>query len=106
MSFCCGYSAKIGEDEGVAHLLNAVVVEECGGGYELHAILYNVEQNFEVLLYIVKDSVKFITTTTLFDHYSIEQMSDTFILAYLRGVSTTKGQQIIEDYIKKNQKTE
>ena len=68
--------------------------------------IFREDTNFEVLLYIIKDSVKFITTTTLFDHYSIEQMSDTFILAYLRGVSTTKGQQIIEDYIKKNQKTE
>jgi hypothetical protein len=33
-------------------------------------------------------------------------MSDTFIRAYLRGVSTAKGQQIIEEYIKKNQITE
>jgi AcrR family transcriptional regulator len=68
--------------------------------------IFREDTNFEILLYIVKDSVKFITTTTLFDHYSIEQMSDTFILAYLRGVSTAKGQQIIEEYIKKNQITE
>lgn len=68
--------------------------------------IFREDTNFEILLYIVKDSVKFITTTTLFDNYSIEQMSDTFILAYLRGVSTAKGQQIIEEYIKKNQITE
>ena len=68
--------------------------------------IFREDTNFEILLYIVKDSVKFIPTTTLVDHYSREQMSDTFILAYLRGVSTAKGQQIIEEYIKKNQITE
>ena len=75
---------------------------ECG----IKEGIFREDTNFEMLLYIVTDSVKFITTTTLFDHYSIEQMSDTFILAYLRGVSTAKGQQIIEEYIKKNQITE
>ncbi len=65
--------------------------------------IFREDTNFDVLLYIVKDSVKFITTTTLFDQYSIEEMSNTFILAYLRGVSTPKGLQIIEEY-KENQK--
>lgn len=66
--------------------------------------IFREDTNFDVLLYIVKDSIKFITTTTLFDQYSIEEMSNTFILAYLRGISTPKGLQIIEEY-KENQKT-
>lgn len=63
--------------------------------------IFREDTNFEVLLYILKENLTFITTTTLFDNYTIEQMSDTYILAYLRGVSTPKGQAIIEEYIKK-----
>ncbi len=66
--------------------------------------IFREDTNFEVLLYILKENLEFITTTTMFDNYTIEQMSDTFILAYLRGVSTAKGQEIIEEYIKKQTK--
>ena len=66
--------------------------------------IFREDTNFEVLLYILKENIEFITTTTMFDNYTIEQMSNTFILAYLRGVSTPKGQEIIEEYIKKQTK--
>lgn len=66
--------------------------------------IFRADTNFEVLLYILKENLEFITTTTLFDNYTIEQMSNSFILAYLRGVSTPKGQEIIEEYIKKQTK--
>ncbi len=66
--------------------------------------IFRADTNFEVLLYIIKENLEFITTTTLFDNYTIEQMSNSFILAYLRGVSTPKGQEIIEEYIKKQTK--
>lgn len=63
--------------------------------------IFREDTNFEVMLHIIKENILFITTTTLFDNYTIEQMSDTYILAYLRGVSTPKGQAIIEEYLKK-----
>lgn len=66
--------------------------------------IFRADTNFEVLLYILKENLEFIATTTMFDNYTIEQMSDSFILAYLRGVSTPKGQEIIEEYIKKQTK--
>ena len=66
--------------------------------------IFRADTNFEVLLYILKENLEFITTTTMFDNYTIEQMSNSFILAYLRGVSTPKGQEIIEEYIKKQTK--
>ena len=66
--------------------------------------IFRADTNFEVLLYILKDNLEFIATTTMFDNYTIEQISNSFILAYLRGVSTPKGQDIIEEYIKKQTK--
>jgi len=66
--------------------------------------IFREDTNFEVLLYILKENMEFIITTTMFDNYTIEQMSNSFILAYLRGVSTPKGQEIIEEYIKKQTK--
>lgn len=66
--------------------------------------IFREDTNFEALLYILKENMEFITTTTMFDNYTIEQISNTFILAYLRGVSTPKGQEIIEEYIKKQTK--
>lgn len=63
--------------------------------------IFREDTNFEILLYIIKENVEFITTTTLFDDYPIEQMGNTFILAYLRGISTPKGVETIEEYIKK-----
>ena len=66
--------------------------------------IFRADTNFEALLYILTENLEFITTNTMFDNYTIEQMSNTFILAYLRGVSTPKGQEIIEEYIKKQTK--
>ena len=71
--------------------------------------VYKAEQYIErcvrsLMEQTMKENIEFITTTTMFDNYTIEQMSNTFILAYLRGVSTQKGQEIIEDYIKKQTK--
>lgn len=66
--------------------------------------IFRADTNFEVLLYILRENLEFIITTTMFDNYNIEQMSNSFILAYLRGVSTPKGQEIIEEYIKKQTK--
>lgn len=63
--------------------------------------IFRADTNFEVLLYILKENLEFITTTTMFDNYTIEQISNSFILVYLRGVSTPKGQEIIEEYIRK-----
>ena len=66
--------------------------------------IFREDTNFEILLYIIKENVEFITTTTLFDDYTIEQMGNTFILAYLRGISTPKGLETIETYIRKTNK--
>lgn len=66
--------------------------------------IFREDTNFEILLYIIKENVEFITTTTLFDDYTIEQMGNTFILAYLRGISTPKGLETIETYIRKTYK--
>lgn len=64
--------------------------------------IFRNDTNFDILLHILRDNVKFITQTTQFDHYTVEQLSNTFILSYLRGVATIKGQEIIEEYIKEN----
>lgn len=63
--------------------------------------IFREDTNFEILLYIIKNNLKFITTTNMFDNYNIKQVSNAFILSYLRGISTPMGQKIIEEYIKK-----
>lgn len=72
--------------------------------------MFRNDANFDLLLYILKRDLQTIFTANIgneeneLSKYSVDELGRTFILFYLRGISTTKGQKVIEDYLNKNEK--
>lgn len=68
--------------------------------------LFREDANFEILLYILRRDLETIFTANMRDEqnelskYTPEELGRTLILFYLRGISTTQGQEIIEEYLK------
>lgn len=71
--------------------------------------LFREDANFDILLYILRRDLEIIVTSRMKDEkselgkYTPDELGRTLILFYLRGISTTKGQEIIEEYM--NNKT-
>lgn len=66
--------------------------------------IFRDDANFEIVQYILKRDIELLSTTNEFSNYTAHELGQAFILFYLRGIATEKGQIIIEEYIKK-QKT-
>lgn len=73
--------------------------------------MFREDANFEILLFILRRNLHTIFTANLKDEtnelsqYTPEELGHSLILFYLRGISTAKGQEIIEEYIEKNKTT-
>lgn len=71
--------------------------------------LFRKDANFEILLFIIRRNLETIFTANMKDvhnelsNYSPEELGRTLILFYLRGISTPRGQEIIEQYIAKTE---
>ena len=71
--------------------------------------LFRDDANFEILLYLLRRDLQTIFLVNIkreqneLSKYSTEELGRTLILFYLRGISTPKGQEFIEDYLKKNE---
>ena len=69
---------------------------------------FREDANFEILLYILRRDLQAIFTANMKDEknelskYTPDELGRTLILFYLRGISTPRGQEIIEDYMKNN----
>lgn len=63
--------------------------------------LFREDINLDVLAYILHHDLKLITLEQQFQNQSAEELGKAFILFYLRGIATPKGQQIIEQFIDK-----
>lgn len=63
--------------------------------------LFREDINLDVLAYILHHDLKLITLEQRFENQSPEELGKAFILFYLRGISTAKGQKIIEEFIDK-----
>lgn len=69
--------------------------------------LFREDSNFEILLFILRRDLETIFSANLknenneLSRYTAEELGQTLILSYLRGISTIKGQEIIEEYIKR-----
>lgn len=67
--------------------------------------LFREDANFEVLSYILRRDLETIFTVNIkgeeneLSKYTPEELGRTLILFYLRGISTPKGQEIIETYL-------
>lgn len=68
--------------------------------------LFREDINLDVLAYILHHDLKLITLEQQFKNQSAEELGKAFILFYLRGIATPKGQQIIEQFIDKLNKKE
>ena len=68
--------------------------------------LFREAANFEILLYILKRNIEAIISVKKQDDanelgkYSLDELGRSLVLFYLRGISTPKGQEIIEEYLK------
>lgn len=73
--------------------------------------LFREDANFEILLYILRRDLETIFTANMKDEhnelsrYTPDELGRTLILFYLRGISTPRGQEIIEEYLEKDKIT-
>lgn len=71
--------------------------------------LFREDADFEILTFILKRDlttileVKMQKSHTQLSKYSPDELGRKLILFYLRGISTPKGQEIIEEYLKRNE---
>lgn len=71
--------------------------------------LFRQDADFEILVFILKRDlmtileVKMQTGHTELIKFTPEELGRKLILFYLRGISTPKGQEIIEEYLKRNE---
>jgi len=70
--------------------------------------MFRQDANFEILLFILRRDLQTIFTANIgseeneLSKYPVDELGRTLILFYLRGISTPKGQTIIEEYLNKN----
>ena len=74
--------------------------------------LFREDANFDVLIFILRRDLETIFTANLkneeneLSKYTPDELGRALILFYLRGISTIKGQEIIEEYLNNSQKRE
>lgn len=56
----------------------------------------------KLVRYIIKRDMEQLATSTEFAEYTPEVLGRSFILFYMRGIATEKGEKIIEEYIQNN----
>lgn len=72
--------------------------------------LFREDANFEIFSYILRQNLETIFTVNMGEENSTlskfppRELGRTLIIFYLRGISTPKGQEIIETYLKENNK--
>ena len=71
--------------------------------------LFREDADFEILTFILKRDLTTILEVKLqkghteLSKYTLDELGRKLFLFYLRGISTPKGQQIIEEYLKRNE---
>lgn len=63
--------------------------------------IFREDVKSDIIMYILRRDIEYITSSNEFEHYSVDELGRSFILFYLRGISTVKGQAIIEEFIEK-----
>lgn len=72
--------------------------------------LFREDANLEIFSYILRQNLETIFTVNMdsekneLSKFSTRELGRTLIVFYLRGISTPKGQEIIENYLKENNK--
>ena len=68
--------------------------------------VFRADANLEILLFILKRDLEIIVTSDEFKDLSTDELGKNFILFYLRGIATIKGQEIIEKFIEETKEKE
>lgn len=68
--------------------------------------LFRPDANSDILMYILKRDLEIIVTSEEFYDFSADELGKNFILFYLRGIATMKGQEIIEKFIEETNSKE
>ena len=68
--------------------------------------LFRPDANSDILMYILKRDLEIIVTSEEFYNFSADELGKNFILFYLRGIATMKGQEIIEKFIEETNSKE
>ncbi len=68
--------------------------------------VFRADANSDILMFILKRDLEIIVTSDEFKELSSDELGKNFILFYLRGIATIKGQEIIEKFIEETNKKE
>ena len=68
--------------------------------------LFRTDANSDILMFILKRDLEIIVTSDEFYDLSANELGKNFILFYLRGIATMKGQEIIEKFIEETNRKE
>ena len=68
--------------------------------------VFRADANFDIILFILKRDLEIIVTSDEFKELSSDELGKNFILFYLRGIATVKGQEIIEKFIEETNRKE
>lgn len=62
--------------------------------------LFRNDVNFEIMNILVREQVDMLMNTNICSAYSFVEVYESIMFVYMRGISTEKGQKILEDFIK------
>lgn len=61
--------------------------------------IFRKDVNFEIIIMLVREQVDLLLQTNLCNKYSFVEVYESIMFTFMRGISTLKGQQILEDFI-------
>lgn len=62
--------------------------------------IFRKDVNFEIMNILVREQVDMLMNTDICKAYSFVEVYESIMFTYMRGISTEKGQKILEDFIK------
>lgn len=64
--------------------------------------VFQQEVNFEIIALLAKEQVKMIPPSKTFSNHTHKEVYDTVLVAFLRGICTDKGREILDRWIRTN----
>ena len=62
--------------------------------------IFRSDVNFEIINLLVREQVNILMNTNLCSAYSFVEVYESIMFVYMRGISTERGQEILENFIK------
>lgn len=61
--------------------------------------IFRKDVNLEIIYMLIREQVDLLLNTNLCDNYSFIEVYEAIMITFMRGISTPKGQKILEDFI-------